>query len=589
MCGIVGILNIKGDRVSQESILSLTDLIAHRGPDGSGVETSGPVGFGHRRLSIIDPALGKQPMCSEDNSLWLTFNGEIYNFKDLRLELIAKGYCFKTKSDTEVILHAYKEWGEACVERFRGMFAFAIADFRNQKIFVARDQFGIKPFYYLQTPETFAFCSEFHPLTKISNLNLSLDFQAIDQYLWLQYIPAPRTAVAEIKKLEPGHRISISFSGKLRGPESFAKLDFNPNTARSKEEVLEHLDEVLEDSVRAHLVSDVPFGVFLSGGIDSSLILAYMTRILEKPVKAFSIGFDEDDFNEIPYATIAAKRFEAEHHIEIVRPDALGILPDLVRHFGEPFGDSSAVATYYVSKLARKHVPMVLGGDGADEAFAGYNSYRGFSPRFASNGLRPSLEEWLEIIHYIGTPTRHSLWRKDFQAITEVPLECFEREFQYSSKYSVTHQLQYMDIKTYMPFDILTKVDTTSMMNGLEVRVPFIDPRVIGFASTIPDQYCLNDSTRGTWEGKLPLKELALKYFPEDFVYRPKKGFAIPLAKWFTHGGELHEPVREILLSSSARNSALFEPQAVDALIQQNQFRPVWLILFLEEWMKQNL
>jgi len=605
MCGIVGFLNLNGKPADRGTIQSLTDLIAHRGPDGEGIELRGPLAFGHRRLSIIDPSLGRQPMTNEDGTIWITFNGEIYNFPELRLELLARGHKFKTHCDTEAIIHAYEEWGSACVERFRGMFAFGIADFNKQELFVARDNFGMKPLYFIHTPELFAFCSEFHPLTKIPGIELSLDLQAIDEFLWLQYIPAPKTAVEEIKKLLPAQRMTIGFDGKIKGPEEYWSFAFHPTTHRSETELVDTLDEILQDSVKAHLLADVPFGVFLSGGVDSSLVLAYMTKILGRPIDAFSIGFEEEGFNETDYARQAAKLYGAKHHVEIVRPAAMEMLPELVRHYGEPFGDSSALPTYYVSKMARKHVPMVLSGDGPDESFAGYWSHRDFMARFAKGGEKtnaknvnlnyerssydPTLADWLEFIHYFPVPDRMQLWKPELRSICPGPINVFHNEFAKASSFSLAHRVQYLDLKTYLPYDILTKVDIASMMNGLEVRVPFVDKRVVEFASTIPERHSIGIGSSGEWERKLLLKKVAERYYPKEFVNRPKMGFAMPVAKWFAPGGELHNTVRERLLSPSSPLAQLFEHSAMDNLISRGAFGQMWLLLVLDEWMTQNL
>ena len=319
----------------------------------------------HARLSIIDLETGKQPICNEDGTVWITYNGEIYNYRELRLQLEGKGHQFHTKSDTEVIVHSYEEWGDQCVERFRGMFAFGIADLKQQRVFLARDQLGIKPLYYLRTASCFAFASEIQALRCIPHLDLSIDIQGLDQYLWLQYIPAPKTIFKEISKLPPAHYLTVTFDGDCSRAEEYWRIRFSPVRRRSEGEWLEMIEEVVRDSVKTHLVSDVPFGAFLSGGVDSSAVVAYMSRTMTEPVKTFSIGFEEDEFSEIDYAEVVAKKWGTEHHVEIVKPDALEVLPRLVKHYGEPFGDSSALPTYYVCQMARKHVPMVLSpGDG---------------------------------------------------------------------------------------------------------------------------------------------------------------------------------------------------------------------------------
>ncbi len=375
MCAIIGVLNRGGGRVSNELIEMMTRTLAHRGPDGEGIALRGPVAFGHRRLSIIDPKGGKQPMMNEDGQIWVTFNGEIYNYRQLAEELKGHGHIFRTQSDTEVIVHAWEQWGDACVQRFRGMFAFAVMDWRAGKLFLARDHFGIKPLYFIQTEEVFAFASELRALRLVPGFNADLDMTAVDQYLWLQYIPAPRSIFQQIQKLPPAHCLELDLGGGISGPREYWRLAFQPDEQRTESDWVEAVDAAITDSVKAHLVSDVPFGAFLSGGVDSSLVTANMSRLLSRPVQTFSIGFEEREFDETHHAAFAARHCGVEPHVEFVKADALGILPELVRHYGEPFGDSSAVPTFYLSRLARRYVPMVLSGDGADEMFAGYWSH----------------------------------------------------------------------------------------------------------------------------------------------------------------------------------------------------------------------
>ena len=503
MCGITGLLSLDRN-IDLSNIEAMTASLTHRGPDGDGIWLQDRVAIGHRRLAIIDLATGKQPLCNEDETVWITFNGEIYNYLELREQLLCAGHRFKTKSDTEVIVHAYEEWGDRCVEKLRGMFAFGIVDLNQRRIFLARDQLGIKPLYYLSTSSCFAFASEIQAFRQLP-VNLDLDLQAIDRYLWLQYIPPPKTVFQQIKKLAPAHRVSITFDGKLSTPEEYWQLDFQPNNNRSESDWLEELDHILQDSIKAHLVSDVPFGAFLSGGVDSSAIVTYMSQILEQPIKTFSIGFEEAEFNELNYAAIPAKILQTEHHTQIVKPESLDILlPKLVQHYGEPFGDSSAIPTYYVCKMARQHVTMVLSGDGGDECFAGYNTYRSWMAwlnqeekplwkRFAypiAQRLKPQrypprkpkLESWFKFITHIPSDLRSQLWREEYRELTTYPIELFEREKPKIADYTWSQKAQYIDIKTYMPGSILTKVDVASMLNSLEVRTPIVDTKVFEFA-----------------------------------------------------------------------------------------------------------
>ncbi len=616
MCGIVGIIQFNNEPVSRKVVESMTLALSHRGPDGWGTEVWPKVGLGHRRLAIIDLERGKQPLSNEDQQVWVTFNGEIYNYRQLRHELQAKGHIFRTNSDTETIVHAYEEWGERCVERFRGMFAFGLVDFKNRKLFVARDQLGIKPLYYLHTAHCFAFASELQAFHSLPNVRLKLDLQAIDQYLWLQYIPAPKTIFKQIHKLPPAHRMSVTFDRNFSEPEEYWRLEFRPEHNRSEAEWLEGLDNVLRDSVRAHLVSDVPFGAFLSGGVDSSAVVAYMAQILNKPVRTFSIGFEEEQYNELNYAQLVAERWETEHHVEIVRPNALEILPKLVQHYGEPFGDSSALPTFYVSQLARQSVPMILSGDGGDEAFAGYHSYHYWMRWMSDDGLpkppawkrllypvaqrllphryppprsrEPTLSNWLACINYMPTPLRQSLRRAEYQSLFVPQIDTFSKEFARTKEYSLSHKVQFMDIKTYLTYDILTKVDIASMMHGLEVRTPLTDIRVMEFAATIPQSMSIGKNRAGQWEGKLLLKKAMQRYYPTEFLHRPKKGFRVPIQIWLASDNAWQQKIQERLLGPDSTLFEFFNQSAIKKLVKKNASSSLWLLLFLDEWLRQN-
>ena len=616
MCGITGIIRFN-EPASKNEIEGMTSSLSHRGPDGVGLWLNTNVAIGHRRLSIIDIENGRQPMCNEDGTIWITYNGEIYNFLYLREQLIDKGHQFRSHSDTEVIIHAYEEWEDDCVNHFRGMFAFGIVDQRRKRVFLARDHLGIKPLVYYSDKHCFAFASELQALRHIDGAQFDIDVQSLDQYLLLQYIPASRSIFKQTHKLLPAHCMSVTFDGKITEPIEYWRVEFKPDYRRTENEWIEELDAVLRDSVKAHLVSDVPFGAFLSGGVDSSAIVAYMAQILDRPVQTFSIGFEEDEFNELKYADFAAKRWDTEHHVEIVKPDALSILQLLVRNYGEPFGDSSAIPTYYVSKLSRKYVSMVLSGDGGDELFAGYHSYlrwmkfidekqvdnsnvckkmlyplaqRMFPLRYPPKlKYGESLENWLTFINYIPIHWRQRLWRKDYKEITHRPLDIFEKEYARTKEYkSNANKVQYMDLKTYLPFDILTKVDIASMLNGLEVRTPMVDKEVVSFAATIPESFNIRKSPNGEWQGKMLLKGLMEKYYPADFLKRAKMGFSIPIEKWFAVDGILHNTLIERLTGKESKILDFFDPEIVRKLIFQNSAGPLWLLLFLEEWLKQN-
>lgn len=609
MCGVTGLINFR-ESVDRSLIEAMTASLSHRGPDGEGIWLKNNVAIAHRRLAIIDLATGQQPLCNEDETVWITFNGEIYNYRELRSQLSAVGHKFKTQSDTEVIVHAYEEWGDSCVEKFRGMFAFGIVDLNEHRLFLARDQLGIKPLYYLNTPECFAFASELQALRQIP-LNLNIDIQAIDQYLCLQYIPAPKTIFQQIKKLPPGHRISISFDGQLSESEEYWQLTFNPDYQKSESEWLAEFDSVFRESVKSHLVADVPFGAFLSGGVDSSAVVAYMSQLLEHQVKTFSIGFEEEEFNELNYAAIPAKLWQTEHYTEIVKIEALEVLlPKLVKHYGEPFGDNSAIPTYYVCKMAREQVTMVLSGDGGDECFAGYNTYRKwmawlhqeekpiwkrlaypiaqllkpqrYPPR------HPNLRAWLSLMTVIYGDTRYQLWQQDYHPLVNQSIDVFTQENTKIESYGWSQKAQYLDIKTYMPGSILTKVDIASMMNSLEVRTPIVDINVFEFAATIPESLNIAHNQQGEWEGKLLFKKLLSRYYDSEFLHRPKIGFSTPIEKWFSQQGNYRQVLEERFLGQNSRLQTYFRPETLKTLLKGRQTQPLWLLLVLDEWLQQN-
>ncbi|MEB3168786.1 MAG: asparagine synthase (glutamine-hydrolyzing), partial [Synechococcaceae cyanobacterium] len=386
MCGIAGLLDGSGRPVNQAELEAFTQRLAHRGPDGSGMYVDGAVGLGHRRLSIIDLDGGRQPLTNEDGSVWTVFNGEIYNHRELRRELQARGHVFRTRSDTEVIVHGFEQWGVDVLQHLRGMFALAVWDACRRQLLLARDRLGIKPLCYAHDGRRLAFASELQAFRALEGFDPSLDLQAIDLYLHLNYIPHPWTAWQEVRKLPPAHYIVFNDQGGTAGPQRYWQLRYTPDRQLSEDQWAERLDAALEDAVRSHLVSDVPFGAFLSGGVDSSTVAAYMARILERPLNAFTIGFDDQECDERTWAQQAARSIGASHHVEVVHPDALALLPTLVGHYGEPFGDSSAICTYLVCRSARASVKMVLSGDGGDEIFGGY----GYYPKLLKQFPQPS-------------------------------------------------------------------------------------------------------------------------------------------------------------------------------------------------------
>ncbi len=616
MCGIAGLLRVGPGADPGEQVARMVSAQAHRGPDGEGLWCDGSASIGHRRLAIIDLASGRQPMANEDGTVWITFNGEIYNYRDLRDELEGSGHRFATRSDTEVILHAYEQWGDDCVNALRGMFAFGIVDRAARRLFLARDPFGIKPLVYYRDAGRFAFASEIRALARLPGAELDVDLLSLDRYLWLQYIPAPGTIYRNVRKLPPAHRMSVSFDGRVQGPEAYWRLEFRPDERKSQADFEAELEAVLRESVKAHLVADVPFGAFLSGGVDSSAVVAFMAEELSEPVRSFSIGFEGQDYDELPYAAEVSRKWGTEHHVEIVGADVMGDLPDLVAAFGEPFGDSSALPTHYVSRLARRCVPMVLSGDGGDETFAGYHSYRQwmayvslpppedrpswrtpwrkavglldrvFSPAPPGRGER--LADWLRLVNYLPSQSRAALWRPEHRAVVDQPLECLEEAFREACRYGGANRVQYLDFASYLPSCILTKVDIASMMTGLEVRTPFLDRRVVEFAATIPEAMNLGRGSDGEWEGKRLLKNILGKYYSPELLHRYKRGFSVPLGKWLFEDPAAAGEVRRRLTGSGSRLFEFFEAGAIARLIEAQQAGPVWLLLFLEEWLRQS-
>jgi asparagine synthase (glutamine-hydrolysing) len=606
MCGIAGLLHGDGEPVETAALERMAEALAQRGPDGSGVFVRGNVGISHRRLAIIDPLGGAQPMRLGDLSI--TYNGEIYNHLELRRELSAAGHHFQTASDTETILHAYRAWGDACVERFRGMFAFAIVDLGRRRLFLARDHFGIKPLVYYRHGKTFAFASQIPALRTMQGGDWSIDLTAIDQFLQLQYIPAPKTAFRTVAKLMPGHRMSVTFAGEVSPPQPYWRCAWAPERGRSADEWIELIDHTVSESVQAHLLADVPYGAFLSGGVDSSAVVAHMSRLLDRPVNTFTIGFREADHDETRYAAEVAKLCGADNRAEIITADSLDLLPQFVRSCGEPFGDSSIIATWHVAKLARHEVPMVLSGDGGDELFAGYDSYAGWkrwlsgesSPlwrralrRLASAVMpqrylprRPTGNAWLRHVEYHSRQQCLALWRPELRPEPALD-ELFNGNFLRAGAATPVQAAQFSDLNTYLPDDILSKVDTASMMHGLEVRTPLIDTKVIAMALTIPEELSLT-RVHGAWSGKRLFKDALRRYLPSELVDRPKRGFAIPAAHWLSSGGTSAALVEERLLNNSALGTFM-RPDAVAHMARTGKPSRIWLLLVLDEWMRQNM
>lgn len=622
MCGIAGIIRFDGHAPDGDELLRMTQALAHRGPDGHGMMIREGVGLGHRRLSIIDLEGGRQPMANEDQSVWATFNGEIYNFRRLKRELESAGHQFVTDCDTEVIVHGYEQWGAACVERFRGMFAFAVVDFRRQRAMLARDHFGIKPLYYRPSPHGLAFASELEALRRMDDPPRRGSLTAVEMFLRLQYIPTPLTIYDDVFKLPPAHRIEFSLRGASAAaivPQRYWQLEFAPQRNRDERQWLDQLDQMVSRAVSDSLVSDVPFGVFLSGGIDSTLVAQKMRDQLGSDVRAFSIGFDEQDYNELPYARQAARQLGLQWEYEIVRPDALAVLPDLLRHYGEPYGDSSAIPTWYVCRLARRHVPMVLSGDAGDEAFGGYGSYRSWmeslDERNAARRGRPwwkkavlglllaagynhdarldcNVQPWLDRVGYIHAPWRRRLWRDDFAELVDRPCELFSRAAAEAPRCDPLSFVQFLDFQTYLPCDILTKVDVASMYHALEVRPSLLDVELVETAARLPVEMRMRSGP----EGRIPkyaLKALLQRTFSAEFVHRRKQGFAIPRDRWFLPGGPLRRRLEELVSERQSPLVELLRGEAIVEMMHEHSPRndrsgPLWLLLVLGLWLEQH-
>ena len=600
--------------------------LRHRGPDSEGRYLDGSLGLAHRRLSIIDVDTGNQPMSNEDGSVWITYNGEVYNFQELRRELEAVGHSFKSRSDTEVIIHLYEEMGPRCVERLRGMFAFAIWDAKNRRLMLARDRLGIKPLYYQVDDSSLIFASELKAILATGRVRRDINMAAFHAYLNRDYIPSPYTIFDGVHKLPPAH-ILIFEDGTYR-LEKYWSITYDDEKRReyhssSLEEYSEQLESLLLASVSLHMISDVPIGVFLSGGVDSSTIAAMMARNTEEPIKTFSIGTTEDDSSELNYARMVAKHLGTDHHEFIVEPDAVKILPELIAAFDEPFADSSAIPTYYVSQMASQHVKVCLSGDGGDELFAGYSWYRMWSreewilsiPWWLRQGLFGALHKaWPDQLrgkshlftltsknradHYASTKMSFPPW--DLRHLLSADLQDAFRSATYPDNMVVHAQeadsldyigaMQHVDLMTYLPEDLLVKVDRASMMHGLEVRVPFLDHELIQFAATMPTKYKIRDG-----ESKFILKRLLSKYVPSEAIYRPKMGFSIPLQKWFRNG--LADYAKEILLDRQTHDRGFFETGYLERLLERQQSGhkyakatadQIWSLLVFELWCRQS-
>lgn len=628
MCGIVGIFDISGKReINRDLLHVMNESQFHRGPDEGGLHIEAGLGLGHRRLSIIDLSSGQQPMHSADGNVVLTYNGEVYNFPELRKELEGLGYTFKTQCDTEVIVYAWQAWGEDCVLRLRGMFAFAIWDRDKQTLFLARDRLGIKPLFYSQLKNgQFIFSSELKALKEHPELSKEIEPTAIEDYFGFGYIPDPKTIYKDVYKLEPGYCLTLKRGVKQIQPRQYWDVKLETKHQGSEQELGEELILRLREAVDIRTVADVPLGAFLSGGVDSSAVVAMMAGISDEPVNTCSISFGDPEFNESQFAAKVAEQYHTKHRVEQVDPEDFGLIDQLAGIYDEPYADSSALPTYRVCELAKKQVTVVLSGDGGDENLAGYRRYRwhtyedrmrnimpdairiplfGFmgqvypkadwAPKifrakstFESIG-RDSLEGYFHSISANSNSVRDALFSEklkselqDYQAV-----EVFRKYLKNAPSDDAQSLVQYLDIKTYLPGDILTKVDRASMAHALEVRVPLLDHELVEWIAGLAPSLKLKSR-----EGKYIFKKSLESYLPNDILYRPKMGFAVPLGSWFK--GPLKNQVRESLLGETMADCGLFDQQFLKKVVEQHQSglrdysTTIWSLLMFERFLRLN-
>jgi asparagine synthase (glutamine-hydrolysing) len=618
MCGIAGIVGKKdGSRIHEETIQRMCRAIIHRGPDDEGIFVKNHAGLGMRRLSVIDLAGGHQPVFNEDRTIWIVFNGEIYNFPELREELEGRGHCFSSHSDTEVIVHLYEELGEDCVHKLRGMFAFALYDETKQRLLLARDRLGKKPLYYALCKEQLLFASEIKAILAVEPELADVDHQGLLQYMYFGYIPDPATSFESIKKLAPGHLLTFE-NGKIKIRQYWDLPQYGTHSPKSEEECLEQLEHLLAEAVRIRLISDVPLGAMLSGGTDSSVVVALMARASSRPIKTFSIGFRDAEFNEAPFARIVAQVFGTEHHELILEPDVVETVETLTRSLEEPFGDSSMLPTYYVSRLAREHVTVALSGDGGDEAFAGYDRYRihlqdrshDWIPPWAGRLYREQIHPWIpskvpgkSLVYSISLPWQDrytegvsfqpfqremALLSDDFVGDSK-PLDLFRSYLDRATASDPLSRVLYLDTKTYLPGDILTKVDRMSMLTSLEARVPMLDHVFLEWVTGLGAEWKTRNGTP-----KYILRKLAEKLgVPKEVLYRRKQGFALPLVHWMRH--ELKDLILTVLLEPRTLQRGYFNSASVRRLLDEHfkgrrDHSPrIWRLLMFELWHRNFL
>ncbi|MCL2635421.1 MAG: amidotransferase 1, exosortase A system-associated [Betaproteobacteria bacterium] len=626
MCGITGIFDTRGKRDIDRAVLHrMNESQFHRGPDEGGLHLEPGVGLGHRRLSIIDLATGQQPLYNEDNSVCIVFNGEIYNFQELIPELQALGHLFHTRSDTEVIVHAWEAWGERCVDRFRGMFAFALWDRNRETLFLARDRLGVKPlFYALLDDGTFLFGSELKSLLAHGGLKRDIDPCAVEEYFALGYVAEPRTIFRQAKKLPPASALLLRRGQPLGQPRPYWDVRFSLDNPLGDDEARAELRHRLEESIKLRMISEVPLGAFLSGGVDSSAVVAIMAGLSTSPVNTCSIGFSDPAFNESEFARMVADRYRTNHHLDRVESDDFDLIDTLARLYDEPYADSSAIPTYRVCQLARQHVTVALSGDGGDESFGGYRRYRlhlmeermrsalplGFRrPLFGALGrlypkadwaprmfrakttfegmARDAVEAYFHSVSILRAPMRQRLFSQGFKAALG-GYDAFQVFADHASRAETDDPLaliQYLDLKTYLIGDINTKVDRASMAHSLEVREPLMDHKLIEWLATLPSSLKIQGG-----EGKYLLKKTMEPLLPNEVLYRPKMGFSVPLARWFR--GPLKARVQEAILGPRLADTGWFDRRYLEELVRDHNngrrdySASIWTLLMFEAFLR---
>lgn len=626
MCGISGLFDTRGKQDFQRTLIErINNIQAHRGPDEAGIHLEPGLAFGHRRLSIIDLATGQQPLFNEDGSVCVVFNGEIYNYQELVPELQALGHVFRTRSDTEVIVHAWEAWGKSCVQRFRGMFAFALWDRNQQILFLARDRMGVKPMHYaLLDDGTFIFGSELKVITAHPAFKRQIDPLAVEEYFTLGYVADPRCIYRDAHKLPSAHTLTIRHGQQLPAPEPYWDVRFTLDNPISAEDAKAELLERLRESVRLRMIAEVPLGAFLSGGVDSSTVVATMAGLSDHPVRTCAIGFNDPKFNESAFAEQVAQRYQTEHHLHVVGSDDFDLIDTLARLYDEPYADSSAIPTYRVCQIARQHVTVALSGDGGDESFGGYRRYRlhmmeergrnalplglrrpvfgvlgnlypkaDWAPRVfrAKTTLQAmaydSVQAYLHSVCILREDERASLYSQNLkqQLGSYSTLDLFRQHAAKANTNDPLALIQYLDYKTWLVGDINTKVDRASMAHSLEVREPLMDHQLIEWLATLPTSLKVNGQ-----EGKWLLKKAFEPHLPHDILYRPKMGFSVPLAQWLR--GPLADRVKNAILGPRLIETGYFNPSTLQFMVEkhlngQRDFSaPLWSLLMFEAFLR---